>query len=111
MGVNDSIGQELSLRPNLHQGATFMKNNGRPLDDNVTCSSPERYSSHSSPKNLSRNPSKTDIEKGDIKGPERFFYDKNTYTGVAAKRASSLPSLSRSSKLHEFDKYLCAHRA
>merc|ERR1712232_225092 len=85
--TNDSLGQELSLRPNLLQGATFVKNNGHPLDDNITFSSPSRCSSRSSSKSESRNASKNDGDKGGLNDHQ-----------LATKRASSLPSLSRSPK-------------
>jgi len=86
----DSCLQELDLRPSQHRGSTFINVHGHPLDHIATATSPARCSSRSSSKcssrrssskTSSRNSSKND-EKGQVCGPEHFFYDKDTYTGV-----------------------------
>lgn len=85
-----SCAQELTLRSCFHNGTTFIELNGHPLDNIVAPASPARCISRSastsstrtSSKNSSRSSSKTDDENRQLKGPERFFYDKGTYTGV-----------------------------
>lgn len=78
----DSCVQVLNLRPSHHHGSTFIRNNGHPLDNLATLTSPSRCSDRSSSKSSSRKSSKNDEEKNQLVGPERFFYDRSTYTGV-----------------------------
>jgi len=78
----DSCVHEVNLRPSKHHGDTFIKISEPPLDDIVIPASPARCPSRSSSKNSSRSNSKTDGENCQLKGPERFFHDKSTYTGI-----------------------------